>query len=75
VGCLSAAQVLGTVDGDLLDDIHMLTAAVVAPAQVPSAYSLVSTDPCASITARGAKFSERSSRGCSPDGGPPQRWR
>ena len=58
VGVLGAEQLLGAVDRQLLGDVDLLAAAVIAAAREPSAYLLVSTEPTASSTAWGTKFSE-----------------
>ena len=57
VGVLGAEELLGAVDGELLDVVDEVAAAVVAAPGYPSAYLLVSTEPGASSTALLAKFS------------------
>ncbi len=58
VGVVGAEQLARAVAGDVLDDVDLLAAAVVALAGQPSAYLLVSTVPAASRTASDVKFSE-----------------
>jgi hypothetical protein len=57
IGVRGAVKRLDPVAGEVLRDVDELAASVVPLAGYPSAYLFVSTLPCASSTARGAKFS------------------